>query len=72
MCKQQIEAFFHCAKCLEELPIDQSPKSYSRTSSGWTVKGIQVWCNRHDIEIVHIDFKGAKVNYVKAEADTDA
>jgi hypothetical protein len=49
----QIRTFFHCRKCLLEKPADVSPAEWSRTQTGYTADGsIQVWCNRHDEEIV--------------------
>ena len=56
-----ITQFFHCKKCIEEMPNGVSPKDYARLSVGWTKLGVQVFCVRHDINVVHIDFKGQKV-----------
>lgn len=67
-----IKQFFHCAKCLRDLgigpgvllrvaPPDESPRTYSRLEAGWTAKGFQVRCVRHDENIIHVDFKGQKV-----------
>lgn len=55
-----IVMFLHCKMCLEELPKGISPKDWSRTQTGWTKLGLQVWCNRHNINICHIDFEGVK------------
>ena len=30
---------------------------YSRYDVGFTMAGLQVWCRRHEINIVHIDFE---------------
>ena len=54
----EIQAYLHCKKCTEELPEGQSPMEYARTQSGWTNKGLQIWCNRHDENVMHLDFKG--------------
>lgn len=61
MKENEIIAYIHCGKCLEELPKKTSPKDYSMVQCGWTKKGFQVWCNRHDLNIIHADFKGQKV-----------
>ena len=37
-----------------------SPQEYVRVQAGWTPLGLQVWCTRHDVNIVHIDFEGVK------------
>lgn len=56
----QIVAFFHCKLCLAELPAGTSPVEWARYESGWTKIGFQVWCTRHQINIVHVDFEGMK------------
>lgn len=58
--KPEIKMFFHCALCLEELPEGMSPQEYEHTESGWTEKGFQVWCQRHNANIIHMDFEGHK------------
>ena len=55
-----MSAIIHCSKCLEELPEGVSPMEYSRTQSGFTDVGLQVWCNRHECNVMHIDFDGMK------------
>lgn len=54
----EIQLFFHCAKCIRELPHGMSPQEYSRTQAGFTKLGIQVWCDRHDANVIHVDFEG--------------
>lgn len=53
-----ILTFFHCKKCLEELPDGESPAIDQYIDAGWTEKGFQVWCLRHDMNIISIDFEG--------------
>lgn len=59
-----IGAYIHCGLCLGEfqkgLAPGQSPATYARLSVGWTKEGLQVWCNRHDVNVMHVDFQGAK------------
>ena len=52
-----IEQYLHCKLCMDELTEDESPKSYARYGVGWTRDGLQVWCERHDVNIIHIDFE---------------
>ena len=59
----EIAQYMHCAECLKELPDNLTPMEYSRTQTGWTEKGLQIWCNRHDLNIAHLDFLGQKVGY---------
>jgi len=48
-----ILAYLHCRQCLEE-----AHGGDQRLEVGWTLLGLQVWCARHDMNIVHIDFEG--------------
>lgn len=61
--KNEITMFWHCKKCLAELPHGLSPREWTRPEVGWTKKGIQAWCVRHDCNICHIDLRGQKVDY---------
>ena len=58
MNKLNISAYIHCGKCLDELPDGLSPQEYRELDVGWTDKGLQIWCIRHDCNVVHIDFEG--------------
>ena len=66
-----IETFLHCELCYRELKnakteedysligasLDgESQMSYSRFEVGWTNQGFQVWCTRHNTNVIHIDF----------------
>jgi hypothetical protein len=55
-----IGVFIHCRKCLIELPIGVSPREWAQVEVGWTRPGFQVWCKRHEINVLHIDFEGSK------------
>lgn len=59
--KNEIEMYFHCRECLEELKIKAlplSPAEYAKLEVGYTKRGIQVWCRRHDQNVMHMDFEG--------------
>jgi hypothetical protein len=56
--KLSIKAFFHCGLCLAELPDGQSAQQFSRLDVGSTEHGWQVWCRRHECNVVHVDFEG--------------
>lgn len=48
----QGHTYFHCRKCLEEMPSGVSPKEWSRQQASITETGaIQIWCTRHDMNI---------------------
>lgn len=64
--KNGIKAYLHCGLCLDELMASKelsskySPRDYQRIQAGWTREGIQIWCVRHEVNILHIDFEGIK------------
>ncbi len=60
--RNSIKQFFHCRKCTEECPPGQSMKHWSRIECGWTEKGWQIWCVRHDSNILSLDLKGQKIS----------
>ena len=65
-----IDTFLHCELCYWELKqakteedfsligavAGESQMSYSRFEVGWTNQGFQVWCTRHNTNVIHIDF----------------
>lgn len=56
--KNEIKLYMHCALCLTELPSGSSPQSFGSLEAGWTPDGLQVWCKRHDVNVINIDFEG--------------
>lgn len=56
--KNEIKLYFHCGLCMKELPEGISPREWARLEVGWTERGLQVWCKRHDVNVMHIDFEG--------------
>jgi len=58
--ENEIELYLHCKKCLEELPPEFSPREWAQLEVGWTRAGIQVWCKRHELNVMHMDFQGHK------------
>ena len=58
-------SYMHCGLCLTEWQQQHkgvmSPKEYARQQAAWTKQGIQIWCSRHEANILHIDFGGQKV-----------
>ena len=61
---EKIVQYIHCGLCVQEWKdgkaAGESPQSYARFSVGWTTLGFQVWCNRHNANVLHVDFEGAK------------
>ncbi len=59
-----IEQNIICSKCETEFLLgstdSRSLQDYSRLDIGFTSIGVQVWCPRHDANVVHIDFAGQK------------
>jgi len=54
----EITGFIHCGLCLAEKPPDQSAQEWARLEVGWTKRGFQVWCYRHNCNVMHVDFEG--------------
>jgi hypothetical protein len=57
---REIVTFFGCARCVFEKPSEVAPRDWMRFEVGWTPRGLQVWCVRHDINVIHMDFEGHK------------
>ncbi len=53
-----------CETCFKEYETFQNPdialRDYVKIDVGFTRIGIQVWCQRHNKNICHIDFEGNK------------
>lgn len=58
MREEGIVQYFLCRQCALELPEGQSMSEYVRYNVGWTKQGFQVWCMRHNSNVMHIDFEG--------------
>ena len=65
----EIGSFIHCGLCIEEFQAgassrddggSEAPRDYARLEIGWTKEGLQVWCMRHECNVVHIDFEGQR------------
>ncbi len=56
--ENEIVLFFHCKDCNENIPDGMSRRDYQSIEVGWTEIGLQVWCKRHDQNIIAIDFEG--------------
>lgn len=54
----EISGFWHCGKCLAEKPGDISPRDYAKLEAGLTPLGFQLWCVRHECNVVHVSFDG--------------
>lgn len=53
--KNKITTFFHCGKCGDECPTEPQDLEV-----GYTKIGFQVWCRRHNCNILHMDLEGTK------------
>ncbi len=54
----EIKMYLHCGKCMDKRPKNKSPMEWARTQAGMTDIGLQVWCNRCNANLIHIDFEG--------------
>ena len=53
----EIKLYLHCFQCQKNSPDSISPVDFSNLSVGWTDRGLQVWCERHRANVIHIDFE---------------
>lgn len=65
MKKDNISLYFHCRDCFKDKPKNTSMEEYSRLSVGRTDEGIQVWCRRHDKQVLHLGFDWAELDEAK-------
>ncbi|KKK95282.1 hypothetical protein LCGC14_2674390 [marine sediment metagenome] len=54
-----ISLFLHCGRCIDDIPEGFSPRDWMDLEVGWSEFGLQVWCKRHNANVIHIDFEGA-------------
>ena len=51
-----------CETCFKEYATIKNPdialRDYIRVDVGFTQIGIQIWCQRHNRNVCHIDFEG--------------
>jgi hypothetical protein len=67
----EIQMCSHCGLCFEEWKQAQLPghedqesagismRDYARLEVGFTRLGVQIWCLRHGMNVINIDFQGA-------------
>ena len=61
----QIQQQIVCDQCSREFLAGQtdsrSLQDYTRLDVGFTDRGLQVWCRRPGLNVVHIDFDGQEL-----------
>ncbi len=64
MVGNDIKMFLHCRKCVTEWKDgkagEMSPRDWARLEFGYTEKGLQVRCVRHECNVVNINFEGCQ------------
>jgi len=55
----EIIQHLHCGQCLIEI-AERQKFIEQCLEVGWTKLGIQVWCKRHNMNLLHIDFEGQR------------
>ena len=60
-----IEQPIVCSRCADDVAEGRagpvSMAEYMRLDVGFSAKGLQVWCRRHEANVVHIDFEGREL-----------
>ena len=63
MTEKKILMYLHCKKCLFESGLKEgSGFGKEKLVVGWTRKGLQLWCEGCDKNIIALDFKIQKVS----------
>ena len=61
---KQIKEPIVCVECSDEFMTGQtdtkSLQDYSKIDVGFSDRGLQIWCQRHQLNICHINFNGEK------------
>jgi hypothetical protein len=65
----------YCRRCMKDLvrlnatAPAQSIRDYSEIECGWTEHGFQVWCTRHNRNVLHIDLHFNKATILTDEKE---
>jgi hypothetical protein len=64
--KEFIYLYHRCPECEDEAAqwdnlTFMSPREYAKLEIGYTDEGIQVWCLRHDRNVIHICLNGTEI-----------
>lgn len=57
----QIKHILECKRCVETCPHGTLLQDYLRVTIGLTPYGLQVWCVRHQANVIHVDFRGQRI-----------
>lgn len=66
----EIKHVLECKRCAESCPAGTSLSDWTRVVVGLTSYGLQVWCARHNANIMHVDFRNQRLG-VNATAARD-
>lgn len=58
--KPDIVSYIHCRECMfdwSQTDKSISPAEFQDNEVGFTSTGIQVWCRRHDKNVISLDIK---------------
>ena len=68
--RSEIHTYMHCAKCLDEFYLRKSNqfgsslKEYQMIEVGCTERGLQIWCLRHNENVLHLDIDSQKLRAI--------
>ncbi len=51
---ERIKSYCLCARCVQERPPGVSHRDWASIRVGLTEDGLRVWCNRHEMEALHL------------------
>jgi hypothetical protein len=55
---KEIYQFFHCKSCALDCPTTMTWREWVCVEVGFTPIGLQVWCKRCEMSVIHFDFEG--------------
>ena len=58
--KSCIKMYFNCGNCLDNRPAGITPAEWVRLEAGLTPAGLQIRCQRCDMNLIHVDFEGQR------------
>ncbi len=73
--KPDIVSYIHCRECMfdwSQTTRSVSPAEFQDNEVGFTQRGIQVWCRRHDKNVISLDINEVDVSKPKGKVIAQA
>ena len=73
--KPDIVSYIHCRECMfdwSKTDKSVSPAEFQKNEVGFTPTGIQVWCRRHDKNVISVDLNEVQASNPKGKVIAQA